>query len=132
MSSELHADKRHEKFKELCALAASRGLTADESAELKSHLEKCEGCREILAQYRALGTRGFAALAARHSEHHDSQSWDKSDSWEKLLARLRDDRTPSAIKPAQRASVSIRGWLGRIRARWFKRMRLGNSSANSK
>jgi anti-sigma factor RsiW len=101
----------------MCALVASRGLTADESAELKSHLEKCEACREILSQYRALGTRGFAALAARHSEHHDSQSWDKSASWEKLLARLGADQThPSAIKPAESASVSIRGWLGQIRA----------------
>src|SRR5882757_9725748 len=133
MSSDLHADKRHEKFKQLCALAASRGLTADESAELKSHLEKCEGCHEILSQYRALGTRGFAALAARHSEHHDSQSWDKSASWEKLLARLRDDQNrPSAIKPEESSSASVRGWLGRLRARWLKYIRLVNSSANSK
>jgi hypothetical protein len=133
MSSELHADKQHEKFKEMCALAASRGLTANESAELKSHLEKCETCREILSQYRVLGTRGLAALAARYSEHHDSQSWDNLASWEKLLARLRDDQIRlSAIKPAESASVSIRGWLGRIRTNLLKRIRLGNSSANSK
>jgi anti-sigma factor RsiW len=128
MSSELHADKEHEKFKKMCALAASRALTANESAELKSHLEKCDACREILSQYRALGTRGLAALAAGYSEHHDSQSWDDLASWEKLLARLRDDQTRlSAIKPAESASVSSPGWLRRIRATWFKRIKFGNS-----
>jgi anti-sigma factor RsiW len=112
----------------MCALAASRALTANESAELKSHLEKCDACREILSQYRALGTRGLAALAAGYSEHHDSQSWDDLASWEKLLARLLDDQTRlSAIKPAESASASSPGWLRRIRATWFKRIKFGNS-----
>jgi hypothetical protein len=128
MSSELHADKEHEKFKKMCALAASRGLTANELAELKSHLEKCDAYREILSQYRALGTRGLPALAAGYSELHDSQSWDDSASWEKLLARLRDDQTcPSATNPAENARISGPGWLRRIRGRWLKRIRFGNS-----
>ena len=133
VSRELHADKRNEKFREMCALAASRALTTKESGELKSHLEKCEACREVLSQYRALGTRGLAALAARYSELRDSQSWDNLASWEKLLARLRDDQMRlSAIRPAESASASIRGWLGRIRARWLKRIRFRSSAANSK
>jgi hypothetical protein len=115
----------------MCALAASGGLTAEELVELKSHLEKCEVCRETLSQYRALGTQGLATLAIGYSEHHESSSWDHAASWKKLLARLRADQAPE-VKPAESSSDSRQGWLRRIRADWFKRGRSKKPSATSK
>jgi len=131
MSSDLHANADHEKFRELCALAASGGLTADEAAELKAHLEQCECCRERLAQYRALGTKGLPALAAGYSQLHESPAWDDSLSWKKLLARLCADRAPSG-PPAEDKGASGPGLLRRIRANWFKRARSKKPSASTK
>ena len=132
MSSDLHDDQQHGKFGEMCALAASGGLTAEELAELKSHLEKCEACQEMLSQYRALGTQGLAALAGCYSDDHESQFWDNSASWKKLLSRLRADQAP-AVKPAEEnVSASKTGWLRRIRTHWFKRAGSKKPSATSK
>jgi len=115
----------------MCALAVSGSLTAEELAELKSHLEKCEVCREMLSQYRTLGTQGLAALAGSYSEHHQSSSWDHSASWKKLLARLRAHEAPE-VKPAESGSDARQGWLRRIRTDWFKRGRSKKPSATSK
>jgi|ERR1700683_815076 len=131
MSSDLHADDEQGHFREMCALAATGGLTAEELAELKSHLEKCDVCRETLSQYRTLGTQGLATLAGSYSKRDDSSSWDDSASWKKLLARLRADQTPAA-KPSESASDSGQGWLRRIRTGWFKRGRSKKPSATSK
>jgi hypothetical protein len=131
MSSDFHADKEQGKFREMCALAVSGGLTAEELAELKSHLEKCEVCREVLSQYRTLGAQGLASLAESYSEHHESSSWDHSASWKKLLARLRADQAPE-VKPVESSGDSRQGWLRRIRTDWFKRGRSKKPSATSK
>src|ERR1700730_13643250 len=120
MSSDLHANADHEKFRELCALAASGGLTADEAAELRAHLEKCPCCRDALRQYRALGTQGVPALAAQYSQPYESPAWDSAASWKKLLARLRADRAPPG-QPAEDKGASRPGLLRRIRLNWLKR-----------
>ena len=124
MSSDLHAERGHEKFREMCALAASGGLTADELAELKAHLEKCDVCRETLSQYRALrARRGLPALAGSYSEHHESPIVGRvrlpGRSCSPACARIKSP----AGKPAEDATGSRPGWLRRIRTRWFKRAR---------
>lgn len=120
MSSGLGDDTGHRRFREMCALAVTGALTADELTELRSHLEKCGGCQETLSQYRALGTEGLTALAGNYAEPHESQSWDDSASWKELLARLRADQKPTT-KTAENRGLPWPGWLRRIRARWFKR-----------
>jgi hypothetical protein len=102
----------------MCALAATGGLTPGALTELKLHLEKCGACREKLSQYRALGTQGLPALAGSYGEMDESQSWDESASWKKLLARLCADQEPSG-KTAQGSSGSRFDWLRRICKRWF-------------
>ncbi len=114
----------------MCALAGMGALTADELAELKLHLEKCDVCREMQSQYRALGTEGLAALAGNHAEPHESESWDDSASWNKLLARMRADQKP-AMKTSENMGVARPGWLRRIRARWFKRTARNKPSSGS-
>jgi hypothetical protein len=130
MSSGLRDDTGHGRFREMCALAATGALTADELTELKLHLDKCDVCRETLSQYRALGTQGLTALAGNYAEAHESQSWDDAASWKKLLARLRADQKP-AMKNSENMGVARPGWLRRIRARWFRRTARNKPSSGS-
>src|SRR5277367_406467 len=130
MSSDLGDDTGHGRFREMCALAASGGLTADELTALKKHLEECEVCREMLSQYRVLGTQGLPMLAGSSPELQESHSWDDSASWKKLLARLRADEKP-AVKITESAGTSRPGWLRRMRARWFTRTKRNKPSSGS-
>jgi hypothetical protein len=130
MSSDVRDDSGHGRFREMCALAVTGALTGDELVELKLHLEKCHVCGETLSQYRALGTEGLAALAGNYAEPHESQSWDDSASWKKLLARMRADQKP-AMKTSENMGVARPGWLRRIRARWFKRTARNEPSSGS-
>lgn len=114
----------------MCALAASGGLTPGASTELKLHLEKCGACREMLSQYRALGTQGLPALAGSYEELEESRSWDESASWKKLLARLCADREPAG-KTAEAVMDARPGWLRRIRERRFTRAARNKPSSGS-
>jgi hypothetical protein len=114
----------------MCALAASGGLIAEELAELTSHLAKCDACREMLSQYRAVGTQGLPTLAGSYKEHHESRSWDDTASWKKLQARLCADQTLES-KPLESARPARPSWLRRIRTRWFKRASSKKPSANT-
>jgi hypothetical protein len=114
----------------MCALAVTGALTAAELTELRLHLEKCDGCQETLSQYRELGTEGLTALAGSYTEHHESQSWDDSASWKKLLARLRAEPKP-AMQTSENMGFARPGWLRRIRARWFKRTAPNKPSSGS-
>src|SRR5271156_3513761 len=130
MSSGLRDDTGHGRFREMCALAGTGALTADELTEFRVHLEKCEVCREALSQYRALGTEGLTALAGSFAEPHESQSWDDSTSWKKLLARMRADQKPT-MKTSESIGVARPGWFRRIRARWFTRTARNKPSSGS-
>src|ERR1700733_1059760 len=122
MASEFHSRTGHEKFTEMCALAASAGLTASELAELKLHLQNCKACQERLSQYRALGTQGLAALAECDSRHQESYQWDDAASWKKLVARLHSDQDSGANR-TEGAGAPRSSWFRRIRMRWFGRTR---------
>jgi hypothetical protein len=98
--------------------------------ELKLHLEKCGACRETLSQYRALGTQGLPALAGSYAETDESQKWDDSASWKKLLARLYADQEPAG-KTEQVVTGARPGWLRRIRKRWFSRIARNKPSSGS-
>lgn len=78
----------HEWFRELCALSVSGDLTGLESAELQAHLEVCEPCHELVAEYRMLATDGMAVLAEFYREERDS-NWDEERASQKLLERVR-------------------------------------------
>lgn len=47
-------DIQHEKYAELCAIFTTGSLTAPELNELKAHLESCQTCCELLADYRQI------------------------------------------------------------------------------
>src|SRR5437899_687583 len=81
--------EEHEKFKELCALAASGGITPLELSELRGHLEHCESCQEAFAQYRILATEGIPALAEGYLGRAEGVLWDDSAARERLRTSIR-------------------------------------------
>lgn len=81
--------EEHEKFKELCALAASGSLAPLELSELRVHLEHCESCREAFAQYRILATEGIATLAEGYLRRTERVVWEDSAARERLRTSIR-------------------------------------------
>jgi hypothetical protein len=62
----------HEKYFELCALAPTGELSAEESARLEKHAAACRECRELLAIYRGPALQRMASLGAiRNADHQD-------------------------------------------------------------
>src|ERR1700738_5190826 len=89
----------HDKYKKLCALAASSSLAPLESAELHGHLRRCEQCHEVFRQYQALTTQGMVILADACAERRDEPRWyDEAPALEQLLERIQIDRQTSPEK----------------------------------
>jgi hypothetical protein len=60
----------HDEFLELCALATTELLSAQERRRLEEHLRDCATCREAFAQYQALVDTGSPAVSVvRHADH---------------------------------------------------------------
>jgi hypothetical protein len=81
--------EEHEKYKELCALAASGSLAPLEWTELQVHLEHCESCHEAFTQYRILTTEGLPTLAEGYLGRPERVAWDDSKVRERLWTRIR-------------------------------------------
>jgi len=94
--------EEHEKYKELCALAASGNLAPLELAELRVHLEHCESCQEAFAQYRILNTEGIPTLAEGYLRRPERVVWDDSAVREKLWTSI---LTQQQNLPEQKNSV---------------------------
>jgi hypothetical protein len=99
--------EEHEKYKELCALAASGSLAPLELSELRDHLEYCESCREAFTQYRILTTEGMPTLAEGYLGRSERVDWDDSRVRERLWARIRGQQ-PSLPKQENPVPATIR------------------------
>jgi len=89
----MHESERlndHQKFKELAALAQARGLTVSEQIELKRHLELCEACRVIAAEYSLVGSQGMVFLAAECGHVPEADAWDSRAARGELSWRVRE------------------------------------------
>jgi hypothetical protein len=53
----------HEEFRQLCAIATSGCLTAEEQERLETHLVQCDGCRKALREYDRVARMGIPSLA---------------------------------------------------------------------
>jgi hypothetical protein len=100
--------EEHEKYKELCALAASGSLAPLELSELRVHLEHCESCQEAFAQYRILTTEGIPTLAEGYLTRPERVIWDDSAVREKLWTsvhgqqqRLLEQKSPATARSQQ-------------------------------
>jgi Anti-sigma-K factor rskA len=97
----------HEKFKRLCALAASSSLAPLELSELEEHLHCCEDCSEVLLQYRALSAFGMSSLADGYVESGGQTSWDESAVRQRVLKRVEEERLAVA---EERRPARFRAW----------------------
>ncbi len=93
---------RHERFKELCALAHADALSIGERFELEEHLRLCEPCREVYEDYALVSEAGMAFLAAPGELPPEARNWDDRDSWEKLFSTIQNQRA-SRVLPFQAA-----------------------------
>ena len=118
----------HEKFKRLCALAASGNLTPFEAPELEMHLQECQECREVLLQYRVLATEGIAVLADGYTDKDSPAEWDKGPTLRSLLAQARMEQgSRSARSPgidSLQERLSLQHFLRREEVKSFARMAL--------
>jgi|ERR1700686_74589 hypothetical protein len=113
--------EEHEKYKELCALAASGSLAPLELSELRVHLDHCESCREVFAQYRILATEGLPALADSYLARPERVIWDNSAARERLLTSVRmqqqtapeqKNQVPASIRPNSSSRGKVRAFAG--------------------
>ena len=113
--------EEHEKYKELCALAASGSLAPLELSELRAHLEDCESCQKAFAQYRMLNTEGIPTLAEGYLARPERFIWDESAVRERLWTSIRtqqqtapeqENQVPSAIRPDSSSRGKVRALAG--------------------
>ncbi len=113
--------EEHEKYKELCALAASGSLAPLELSELRIHLEHCESCQEAFSQYRILNAEGIPTLAEGYLTRPERVIWDDSAVREKLWTSIRtqqqtapeqENQVASAIQPDSSSRGKIRALAG--------------------
>jgi anti-sigma factor RsiW len=94
----------HDEFLELCALATTELLSAQERRRLEEHLRGCPTCREAFAQYRALVNTGVPAVGVeRHADHvaKTGPGWSLDEAEATLFARL-DREEVQTSSPADR------------------------------
>lgn len=84
------AHNKHDRFRELCALADTGNLTPLELSELQLHLQHCKECVEVLREYRALQREGMSALAANYAERCDQIMWSETVTHQRVFERIRE------------------------------------------
>jgi Putative zinc-finger len=106
----------HNEFLELCAIATSGQLSAEEQRRLQNHLDECPSCREVMHQYEAIAGKIIPALAPEFlaEPSHDASNWSENRAEAALFARLEReeqntksgpkephdrDQAPSGIRP---------------------------------
>ena len=97
--------QEREYFAELCALANSGALTRKEMTALNSHVALCEGCRELLQDFRAITTTGMAALGTAQPIPiaTDDQDWSVERAKSQLFARIATEDAAMRPKLVQKA-----------------------------
>ena len=83
----------HEKYDELCALAASGALTPDESLKLRFHLAVCPECRQAHREYCFLASEVIPSMAENYEPSGDFVDWDNSRVRSRLEAGLTRETT---------------------------------------
>jgi hypothetical protein len=90
---------KHERFEELCALAAIGDLSASEFAELNEHLPSCDPCRELYADFCRMASRDMGAVAAERRYGDDIGVVDEAALLEGVLARAHEQKTVTQKVP---------------------------------
>jgi hypothetical protein len=105
----------HEKFRELCALYSTGSLSELELADLREHIETCEKCRTVLAEYRQINRNLIPLLAEEERvDPISSSGWQQEEGKQSLFAALDNSRNgvPAVnVDPSVGRSItSAHGW----------------------
>lgn len=115
----------HEEFRELCALATSGCLTAEEQTRLKAHLASCPECRDTAREYETVARQGIPSLAADFPEDVSQVpfGWSEERAYQDFLRDSdKGSSAPQAVycpEPCQSSSTivplrSTRLWPGQL------------------
>lgn len=105
----------HDVFLELCALATTGTLNAEERERLDRHLAGCAGCREALEQYRALIAAGVPAASldrTREESPNSDPEWSLEEAEARLLTHLENEDRTARADASETAPVSSFDGLG--------------------
>ena len=107
----------HDEFLELCAVATSGQLSADEHKRLQEHLAECSSCREAMQQYEAIAGKVIPALAPElmSDPHHEDPDWSENRAEAALFSRLEEEERGSKFSDPQerdRAQTGARRGVG--------------------
>ena len=91
----------HEKYDELCALAASGVLTSDEAQRLRLHLAVCPECRQAQREYGLLASEVIPSMARNYESSGDFGEWDSTKVQSRLHADLAREATPQFALPSK-------------------------------
>ena len=111
------SDPQHERYKEFCAVFAEGSLTGRELRELKEHVDECETCRDLLADYSQMVHMIVPATAAPNLEAEEIAEAARSMHGEKqrLFARIarREGLTEAPATESERVRelLSLPYWL---------------------
>lgn len=105
----------HERFEELCALAALGQVSAGEYAELRSHLIACEDCRRSRQDYLEILHEHLPLVAAGEPAHSSSKvALHESSYRQRFLQRTEHQSgspaTPGGAAIAAGSGVGARQW----------------------
>lgn len=85
----------HDEFLELCAIATTGSLSAEERKRLEGHLQDCAACTEALSQYQAVIAGAIPAMAPEPSllkDREEIEAWSPDRTEAALFARLKEDK----------------------------------------
>ena len=101
----LPPDSRHDEFIELCAIATTGSIGAEERRRLRAHLSHCTSCREVMAQYETIVGHVLPAWAEESLAEGDSSrasdEWDIDQAERRLFAQLEEENPsgdPNAVR----------------------------------
>lgn len=103
----------HDRYEELCALSTAGALTHAESEELRAHLDACEECARVLAQFRSLADEAMPLLANAQTPASDVADFHEANALERLLARVQPGE---AAETGHASPFSLRMWRGPVAA----------------
>lgn len=110
-----HDGINHERFEQLCALAAIGEVSADEFAELNEHLSACSHCRETSADFRRITSRELGALATERWSGESIPEVDEGALLTRLLERAHAEASPlpaqaDPVPALRRSRLRFRLW----------------------
>lgn len=100
----LPLSESHDEFLELCAIATTGSLSAEERQRLREHLPNCPDCRETIAQYEAVIAKAIAPLASDPSTldlSDHSAHWSLQEAEAALFARLKREEVAPRIEAGE-------------------------------